>query len=101
VRFASSRSTSLWPTAGTRRNLVVRSAQIATDSASFGSFLFVLPVPNSRVRAASLGGTSTTTSPVAMADREHDAQHEALELVDVADHVAEEAVAELLQACRD
>ena len=42
-------------------NGLVGSAVSATDSASLGSFLFDRPLPNSRVRAANVAGTSTTS----------------------------------------
>ena len=64
-RFASRRSTSLCPTAATRRRSGDRNAAIATDSASFGSFLFDRPVANTRTRDANVAGTSTTVSPAA------------------------------------
>ena len=38
---------------------------MATERASFGSFLFTAPVASSRTRAASLGCTSSTRSPAA------------------------------------
>jgi hypothetical protein len=38
---------------------------MATDRASSGSFLSVSPDPSSRIRAPSLGGTSSTSSPAA------------------------------------
>ena len=36
---------------------------MATDRASFGSFLSDLPVPSTRTRDASVAGTSRTRSP--------------------------------------
>ncbi|GAC1596795.1 MAG: hypothetical protein NVS3B21_20880 [Acidimicrobiales bacterium] len=42
-----------------------RSAAIAVDGASFGSFFEDFSDPNTRTRADSLGGTSTTCSPAA------------------------------------
>lgn len=63
LRFDNRRSTSLLPTGRTRRRSLVRNAVTATDMASFGSFLFDLPVPSTRVRAANVAGTSTTISP--------------------------------------
>ena len=41
----------------------VRSAAIATDRASLGSFLSERPVPSTRIRDANVAGTSTTFSP--------------------------------------
>ena len=42
-----------------------RNAAIATDRASFGSFLSERPEPNSRTRDANVAGMSTTCSPAA------------------------------------
>ncbi len=42
-----------------------RSAAMAVDRASLGSFLFDFPDPSTRTRADSVGGTSTTSSPAA------------------------------------
>ena len=50
---------------GSARASLDRSAATATDKASFGSFLLVSPACNSRTRAASFGGTSSTRSPAA------------------------------------
>jgi hypothetical protein len=65
LRFARSRNSSLSPTAETGRKLSCRSAVTATDIASFGSFLFERVDASTRVRAASVAGTSTTDSPAA------------------------------------
>jgi hypothetical protein len=47
--------TAAWSSAVTSRGVAERMAAIATDRASFGSFLFVAPVDSSRTRAPSLG----------------------------------------------
>jgi len=49
-----------WSSAATWRGVVERSAAIATERASLGSFLFELPAANSRTRAPKLGCTSKT-----------------------------------------
>jgi hypothetical protein len=48
-------STAGWSSAVTGRAVLDRSAATATDSASFGSFLFVSPACSSRTRDASFG----------------------------------------------
>jgi hypothetical protein len=65
VRFANKRNTSAWSATSTDRNDEARNAAIATDRASFGSFLSDRPVPSTRTRDASVAGTSTTVSPAA------------------------------------
>jgi hypothetical protein len=64
-RRDQTRSTSAWSSAVTRWHAGERSAATATDRASFGSFLFEVPVDSSRTRAPSLGWTSMTCSPAA------------------------------------
>jgi len=63
LRFDNRRNTSLLPTDCTRRRSRDHNAVTATDIASFGSFLFDLPEPSTRVLAANVAGTSTTVSP--------------------------------------
>ena len=58
-------STAAWFSAATGRGAAERSAAMATDRASLGSFLLVAPVASSRTRAPSLGCTSSTSSPAA------------------------------------
>jgi hypothetical protein len=58
-------STTAKSPAHTWRGVLERSAATATGKASFGSFFFVSPASSSRTRAASLGGTSATRSPLA------------------------------------
>ena len=65
LRLADKRSTSLWPAVSTRRSPRDRSAAMATDSASFGSFLFDRPVESTLTRDARVAGTSRTVSPAA------------------------------------
>jgi hypothetical protein len=56
-------STAAWSSALTSQTPGERSAAMATERASFGSFLFVSPAASSRTRAPSLGCTSRTRSP--------------------------------------
>ena len=65
-RLAQSFMTAVWSSAATGRTFGDLNATMATERASLGSFLFVLPVLSSRARAASLGGTSSTLSPAAI-----------------------------------
>src|ERR687897_2296331 len=62
-RFANSRSTSAWSAARTGGSPGDRSAATATDSASFGSFLFDRLDASSLTLDASVAGTSMTCSP--------------------------------------
>ena len=62
-RLARSRSTSRWSADSTDRSPGERRAAMATDSASFGSFLFDFPVPSTRTLEANVAGTSRTCSP--------------------------------------
>ncbi len=62
-RLAKRRSTSLWLAGSTDRSPGERRAAMATDSASFGSFLSERPVPSTRTLEASVAGTSRTCSP--------------------------------------
>ncbi len=64
-RLANKRSTLTWSSARTFASVGARNAAIATDRASFGSFLSERPVPNTRTRAANVAGTSSTVSPAA------------------------------------
>ena len=63
LRLAKRRSTSTVADGSTRRSPGDRRAATATESASFGSFLFERPVPSTRTREANVAGTSTTSSP--------------------------------------
>ena len=58
-------STAAWSSAVSRVRAGERSAAMATDRASLGSFLFDLPEDSSRTREPSLGWTSRTSSPAA------------------------------------
>ena len=62
-RSTSSRSASSSPSTCSTRRVLVRTATAAMECASWASVLRLCPVSNSRTRAASLAGTSTTTSP--------------------------------------
>jgi hypothetical protein len=64
-RRAQTLSTAACSSVTTVRTSGERSAAIATERASFGSFLFTCPVLSSRTRAASFGWTSRTCSPAA------------------------------------
>ena len=57
--------TAAWSSGFTSRRELERSAAMATDRASLGSFLFVSPAASSRTRAPSFGCTSSTRSPAA------------------------------------
>ena len=61
-RLARRRSTSRWFASSTERRLGERRAAMATDSASFGSFLLERPVPSTRTLEARVAGTSRTRS---------------------------------------
>ena len=63
VGFHRSRSTATWSSATTGRSRAERRAAMAMDNASLGSFFWDLPVPSTRARADSVGGTSKTSSP--------------------------------------
>ena len=64
-RLAHTFSTVAWSSGRTGRQAPERSAAIATERASLGSFLFVSPDASSRTRAPSFGCTSRTRSPAA------------------------------------
>jgi hypothetical protein len=64
-RLAQIFSTAAWSSGLTGRHDGERSATMATERASLGSFLFTAPAASSRTRAASLGYTSSTSSPAA------------------------------------
>jgi hypothetical protein len=64
-RLASMRMMATWSSSSTRRRRRPRSAAIAVDNASFGSFFCALPEPSTRTLDDSIGGTSTTSSPAA------------------------------------
>ncbi len=64
-RLAQTLMTAAWSSFWTARICGDLSAVIATERASFGSFLFVDEVANNHTHAASFGWTSTTRSPAA------------------------------------
>ena len=68
-RLAQIFSTAAWSSGLTGRQAAERSAAMATERASSGSFLLTAPVASSRTRAASLGCTSSTRSPAATSCR--------------------------------
>ena len=64
-RSDNRRRTTVWSSAVTVESFGLCTATDATEIASARSVLRALPEPNSRARAASLAGTSTTRSPAA------------------------------------
>ena len=63
--WRNSRNTSACPTAGTRRSVPgAQRGHRHRQRRRWGRSCSIVPVPNSRVRAANVGGTSTTISPV-------------------------------------
>ncbi len=64
-RLANSRKTRAWSSGRTTCRRPARNAATATERASLGSFFWDRWVSNTRTRAASTAGTSTTSSPAA------------------------------------
>ena len=64
-RSASIRRMDRWSSVATGRRWRWRSAAMAAERASLGSFFDDFPDPSTRTRADSTGGTSTTSSPAA------------------------------------